>query len=227
MKKLIFILLLIPIILVSCSKHQNKSLDLSFAGITIGETFPDSLKENGSFKFDGASIPYYEGKVMFALPSNPNKDLSIVAATDTDDKVISIQIGNMNLLESSDFFNMLKSRYGLPKSDYSDTDCSLQALLDNIYKQLGYTPYDCEVDISGNRVIASWELPLYPSDILMIANIYHNPYSYKPQLWTYVWFKYVNVDKYNKAERRVEQKRVNSNRDEYRKKNQDIMNQDF
>lgn len=227
MNKLIFVsILFISIFPTSCSNHQIKSSDLSFAGITIGETFPDSLKNSGLFRFDGDDMPYYEGKTIFALPSNPNRDISIVAATNENDEVVSIQIGNMNFSESSDFFNMLKSKYGIPMSEYGDADRSLNSFLDNIYKQLGYTQYG-NIDISGKRVIAIWKSPLKRADILMIADTFHEPDDFNPKLWTYVWFKYVDVEECNRVERMAENNRINKSRNDYRKKNQDLMNQDF
>ena len=225
MNKVLTILML-AVLMISCGE-QDKIPDLSFSGIAIGEPFPDSLKNNGSFRFSSDGIPYYEGKIKFKLPSNPDRDLSVVAAINENKEVISIQIGNMTLAESSDFFDMLKSKYGLPISDYGDTDYRLQTLLDRIYKQLGYTPYDCDVDISGHRVIAVWKSPLHRADILMIADTYHYPYEFEPELNSFVWFKYVDEEEFIKAENRAERDRLNKSRNDYRDKNKGIMNQDF
>ncbi|MCM1301907.1 MAG: hypothetical protein NC226_09315 [Bacteroides cellulosilyticus] len=212
---------------ISCS-HTPVNYDLSFAGITIGEEFPDSLKNNDSFEFYEHDIPFYEGDVIFNLPSTPNNKLHVVATTDLDGKKVTcISLPAMTFSEASDFFNMLKSKYGLPSSDYGDTDCSLTILLDRTYKKLGYNDYDCKIDITGDRILAMWKPASYQSVILMIANTYHFPSKFRPRLDTFIGFRYVNIDRFNAVKREAERNRVNKDRADYRLQNSKSMNQDF
>lgn len=210
----------------SCKNASNGNGDLSFAGITIGKEFPDSLKSTFEYSPDG--VPFYEDKISFRLPSGLKDNLSVVAATDLDDgKVHTIQVGNLNNDEAAEFYDMLKSKYGLPTSQFGDTDCKLQNFLYRVYKQLGYEPYEKYPDITGDYILAEWRPVPYRSTIYMIANIYHRPGNYNEELWTYVFFKYVDEAEYHKAENDSENRRINSNRENYKKQNSESMNQDF
>lgn len=210
----------------SCKNTREESGDLSFAGITIGKSFPDSLKANFEYSSDG--VPFYEGRICFKLPSEVKDNLSVVAATDLNEgKVHTIQIGNLNNDEAGEFYDMLKTKYGLPKSQFGDTDCRLQNFLYKVYKQLGYEPYEKYPDITGDYILAEWHPMPYKSTIYMIANIFHRPGDYKEEIWTYVFFKYVDEAEYRKVEKDSENRRLNRNRENYWKQNSESMNQDF
>lgn len=222
------IILFLTIFCVSCNESTyKKTQNLSFAGITLGEEFPDSLKQK--FKFLGTDIPQYEGVIPFNLPNHPNTNLDVVAATDLNgDEVICIQIGNMNIEQSGEFFEMLKSKYGLPKSDYGNPDVKLERFLYNIFSDLGYTYYNDDVDVSGDRILAVWKSVLGNSDIMMIGNTYHSPKDYRDNKpWTYVYFQYIDMDKYYTTQQQSEKNKINQKREKYRKNNSQYMNQDF
>lgn len=225
MKNLILFLLAIIFIVSACNKEDSPNL--SFAGITIGKEFPDSLKSK--YEYLNTAIPQYEGKILFNLPNHSDVNVSVVAATDlNEEEVICIQIGNLNIEQSSDFFEMLKSKYGLPKSQYGNTDVKLDRLIANIFSDLGYSYYNEDVDVSGDRVLAVWKSVLGNTDIIMIGKTYHSPHSYsnnKP--WTYVYFKYVDQEKFIAAQKQSESNKISKKREEYRKNNSKYMNQDF
>ena len=212
-------------ILSACSKEDKPNL--SFAGITIGKEFPDSLKSK--YEYLNTAIPQYEGKISFNLPNHSYANVSVVAATDLNgEEVICIQIGNLNIEQSSDFFEMLKSKYGLPKSQYGNTDVKLDRLIANIFSDLGYSYYNEDVDVSGDRELAVWRSVLGNTDIVMIGNTYHTPHSYsnnKP--WTYVYFMYIDQEKFLATQRQSESNKITKKREEYRKNNSKYMNQDF
>ena len=219
-------ILVLVLLMASCSEQKSPS-DLSFSGIKIGQPFPDSLKNNGLFTFEYGDIPYYTGKINFKFPTCPDKDLNVAAEVNEDGKVVSIQITNLTLDEASDFYNMLKSKYGFPTSDYGDTDCRLQDLLKEMYKQLGYVPYTSKTNISGKRIIAEWKSPICRSDILMLAETFHLPNEFEPKLNTCVWFMYVDTEERAKAIDEANLYKLNKSREVYRKQNQNLMNQDF
>ena len=226
MRKYCHFVFLVIFALLGCSKAENIS-NLSFAGITIGKEFPDSLKN--TFEFLDTDIPQFEGKVIFALPNCSDANLNVVAATDLVKKeVVCIQIGNMNIEQSSEFFEMLKSKYGLPISRYGRTDIKLERLLANIFSDLGYSYYNDNVDLTGNRELAVWKSVLGNTDIVMIGETYHDPKSYRDNKpWTYVYFLYVDQDKFSTTQKDAETKRINNKRSQYKEKNPQYMNQDF
>lgn len=215
MKKIFTLLVVLVILCNSCSKP--KSLGLSFAGITIGETFPDSLKS--SYEFLDYDIPQYEGTIPFDLPNHHISNLNVVAATDLQGKeVILIQIGAMYLEQAGDFYEMLKSKYGLPTSDYGDTDVNLSRFIDNLFEDLGFDYYVNDVDVTGDRILAEWHSVKGNSDIMMIGETFHYPQKYsiddrnKPR--TYITFKYIDKNKLlstikQSKENEIEQKREN------------------
>lgn len=211
----------------SCSKDKTKQKDLSFGGITIGEVFPDSLKN--SFKFyPELDVPTYEGGIKFDFPNEPKADISIITAIDpSDDEVISIDIFMEESVKAYDFYNMLKSKYGLPISDYGDTDCSLQYFIHRLYTDLGYERYSKQPDISGRRVLAEWTNTGHASNIMMISDTYHFPDEYNPKLSTYITFRYVNKSRLNRVQEEAEQKSKERKRNNYRQNNRGAMNQDF
>lgn len=213
--------------LFSCSPNNTKPKDLSFGGITIGEAFPDSLK--GSFKYyPELDIPSYEGKIKFDFPSEKESDISIIAAVDPNEKeVICIDIMFEDGMKAYDFYNMLKSKYGLPTSNYGDTDCSLQHFLYRLYEELGYEQYSTGPDISGRRVLAEWNNHGISSDIMLIADTYHFPSNYNPRLDTFLTFRYVNRAKLSKVQKESEIKSKEKNRNRYKQNNKEEMNQDF
>ena len=92
---------------------------------------------------------------------------------------------------------------------------------------MGYIDYGCKIDITGNRILATWAPASYQSVILMIADTYHYPNRFHSRLDTFIRFKYINIDKYNSVARKAEQNRVNKNRDDYRLQNPNSMKQDF
>ena len=173
----------------ACSGKSDESGDLSFAGITIGKAFPDSLKKTfESYEYPG---PSYSGSVPFTFPKNKTTKLSIDANCNMDgSEVICISVYLYDFGEAIDMYNMLRSRYGIPTSDYGNADCSLQNLMHKVYEQLGYYGMD-EVNVSGDRIIASWSPAGYIADILFIANTYQsNSYGSGPN--THYTFRYVN-----------------------------------
>lgn len=214
-------------LILSCSQNNTKPKDLSFAGITIGEVFPDSLMS--SFKYyPELDIPTYEGGIKFDFPSEQESVLTITAAIDpTENEVICIDILMEESMKAYDFYNMLKSKYGLPTSDYGDTDCSLQYFINRLYDELGYEQYSRQPDISGRRVLAEWNNTGCSSDIMMIVDTYHFPSEYNPRLSTFITFRYVNKVKLIKAQKDSEIKSKEKSRKLYRQDNQDAMNQDF
>lgn len=224
-------LILFLILCISCISCNNgdiyKEDNLSFSGITMGQEFPDSLKS--SFEFSNEDIPYYEGHIPFEFPNSGNANLSVVAVTNMEGtEVICIQIGNMDLEQSEDFYDMLKSKYGLPVSEYGSTDIKLKKMLNNIFEDLGYKYYGDKVDVSGKRVLAVWYSVKGNTDIIMIGNTYHSPNSYSDnEPWTYVWFKYIDRDKMSLVKRQSENNRIKRERDYYKKKNSKFMEQDF
>lgn len=208
---------------------ENEKSDLSFAGITIGQDFPDSLKNDDGLKYydNGLGFPFYEGSRAFSLPKNPNAVLHIVATTDLDGKeVTSIQI-SLNNDEASDFYDMLKSKYGIPTSNYGDADCSLYRLTNSMYENLGYSEYNYKIDISGTYVMALWKPISTKSIIRMIADIYHFPSHYNPEISTYIRFQYINLNKFESVQAAAEKRTMDKKREDYRKQNQKSMNQDF
>lgn len=219
---------ILAMVLTACS--QANPPDLSFAGITMGKEFPDSLKTTGHFEYYDNNVPFYEGSVIFDLPNFPKKELHVVATTDLQNKEVTCIQLTMFMPEASDFYNMLKSKYGLPSSDFGDTDCSLQTLINRVYEQLGYKSYayfgECP-NISGTRVLAVWEPASYKSAILLITDTYHSQSSYNSQLDTFVRFKYINVKKSEAVEKEVQKIHDNKQRDDYRKDNAESMSQDF
>lgn len=237
MKKLVTIYtlfgLVVCILLCSCKNDKsskNDKSDLSFAGITIGQDFPDSLKNNNRFKYyeHSSEAPSYDGSIPFSLPNYPNAVLDVAVTTDLDGKeVTSIEIVPSND-EASDLYDMLKSKYGIPTSNYGDADCSLNLLINNMYEDLGYSEYNCKTDITGTRVIAQWEPISSKSIIRMIARTLHFPNnSYSQRLHTYIWFQYINLNKFTSVQAAAERKAINKKREDYRKQNQKAMNQDF
>lgn len=229
MKK-IFALLAVLVCLCNSCTTKPKSLGLSFAGITIGEMFPDSLK--GSYEFLDYDIPQYEGTIVFNLPNHHIPNLNVVAATDLQDKeVILIQIGAMYLEQAEDFYEMLKSKYGLPISSYGNTDVTLSRFIDNIFENLGYDYYVNDIDVSGDRVLAEWNSVKGNSDILMIGETFHFPEKYsiddrnKPR--TFITFKYIDKNKWYSTIRQSKENKRNKTREEYRQNNSEYMNQDF
>lgn len=222
--------MILSLLLVSCFNHSSNSAipnDLSFAGITIGQEFPDSLK--GSFKYYNVSgiLPGYEGIPKFSLPNYPKPEMYVVASTDVEEKeVVCITIMINDLKQACDFYNMLKSKYGLPTSSYGNTDCTLQRLLCNVYEQLGLYNNQ-ETDISGSRVIATWRSTGYPSDIVLKARTYHYPYSVDSDPTTHFEFYYVNIAKHTQELKKVEARKNNEKREEYKNDNLETMGQDF
>lgn len=226
--KNLFIIYILFIFCISCNnKNVDNEPDLSFAGITIGKEFPDSLKPK--YKFWDTDIPQYEGLSPFDLPNNPNTSLSVIAVTDLKgEEVICIGIGGMNIEQSGEFFEMLKSKYGLPTSDYGNPDVKLDRFLYNIFSDLGYTYYNDDVDVSGDRILAVWKSVVGNSDIMMIGNTYHYPKDYRDNKpWTYVYFQYIDKDKYYTTQQQSEKNKINKKRENYRKNNSQYMNQDF
>lgn len=220
-------IIFVCVLLSSCSSSSSCSMgDLSFAGITIGKEFPDSLKNNGNFIYSDKRIPYYDGYVLFNLPNTPEAKIGVVATTDLEGVVVGIDI-YQHLEEASDFYDMLKSKYGLPDSDFGNTDCSLQHLISKFYEQLGYKYYDyTNADISGERVLGTWKPLGFESIIVMIADTYCSmDYGATPN--TSISFKYVDVDKYTAAQKAAERRNELMKREEYRKENSQSMNQDF
>lgn len=230
MKKFLTISLLVSIIMClffSCMNEKSRSKNLSFAGITIGQDFPDSLKNDNRFEYYESIPPFYEGSTIFSLPNYPNAEIHVVASTDLDGKeVTSIQISPNNE-QASDFYNMLKSKYGIPASNYGDADCSLQHLIHSMYDKLGYDEYNCKIDISGTYVMAIWEPMSTQSIIRMIADIYHFPDRFNPKIDIFIRFQYINLDRFETVKANAERKALNKKRDDYCKKNQQTMSQDF
>lgn len=228
MKK-IFTLLVVLVCLCHSCTTKPKSLGLSFAGITIGEMFPDSLK--GSYEFLDYDIPQYTGTTSFDLPNYPNSNLSITAVTDLQGtEVVCIQI-DMHFVQAEDFYEMLKSKYGLPTSDYGNTDVSLTRFLDNLFEDMGYDYYVDGVDVSGNRVLAEWYSVKGNSDIIMTGETFHYPNRYnvedhnRPR--TFITFKYMDKNKWYSTLRQAKENKRNKKREEYRQNNSEYMNQDF
>lgn len=219
--------LIMCVILFSCMNEKSRNMDLSFAGITIGQDFPDSLKNGNQFEYYESTPPFYEGSRSFSLPNYPNAKIHVVASTDLNGKeVTSIQISPNNE-QASDFYNMLKSKYGIPTSDYGDADCSLQYLIHNMYDNLGFSEYDCRRDISGTYVMAIWEPISTQSIIRMIADVYHFPDRFNPKIDIFLRFQYINLDRFETIKTSAERKALDKKRDDYRKQNQQTMNQDF
>lgn len=233
------IFIIISMSLSSCGKSgSSEPKDLSFGGITLGEEFPDSLKSNGKFEHLDGILPYYEGLVKFKLPHSKSDSISVEASTSLDGKeVICITIGpyesKSGLDEANDLFEMLKSKYGKPISDYEGSEYRLDSFLRNVYKQLGYSTsydsYNTDVDISGNRVLAEWNPKGSHSRILLIAQTFYFKKSYydNPDVSTFLSFRYLNENKFNDAMRQKEARDENKSRDSYRQKNKEVMNQDF
>ena len=223
-------------LLFGCSHEtsRKKPKDLSFGGITIGEVFPDSLK--GSFRHcPELDLPTYEGGVDFKFPSTEKKGVSVIAVTDPDGgEVMCIDVMMLEA-QAYDFYNMLKSKYGLPSSRYGHTDSGLHYFLKKVYEELGYEPYSRHPNISGRRALAEWIIPEYMSTIMMIADIYHRPkdrYRLRigestSEIETYITFRYVNKGRLNRVEREAEEKAKEARRNSYRQNNQEAMNQDF
>lgn len=210
-------------LLFSCSQDNSKPKDLSFGGITIGEVFPDSLK-NSFVHSPELGIPTYEGGIKFDFPSAPKSDVFITAATESaTDEVICIDILMEADTKAYDFYDMLNSKYGLPTSKYGDTDCSLQYFLNRLYKDLGYDQYSCQTDITGRRVLAEWTNTGCVSSIMMIADTYH----LKDELSTFITFRYVDKERLDIAQQEADKKSKDRRRNDYRQNNQETMNQDF
>lgn len=212
--------------------------DLSFGGITLGEDFPDSLKESGKFKRLDGVLPYYEGMVKFKLPHSKSDSIGVEASTSLDgEDVICITIGpyeckgNMN--EANDLYEMLKSKYGKPLSDYAGSEYRFDSFLRQVYKQLGYSTsydsYNTDTDISGNRVLAEWHPIGVPSKILLIVETFYfkNGYYSDPDVSSFVSFRYINEEKFAEVMRQKKAREDHKERDSYRQKNKEVMNQDF
>lgn len=219
-----WIVLLSAVLISACSGKESAKGDLSFGGITIGKEFPDSLKKTfENYDYPG---PSYSGTVSFTFPESKQKDLHVDANCNmAGSEVICISVYLYDLGDAIDMYNMLRSRYGIPKSDYGDADCGLQTLMHRVYDSLGYYGMD-EVNVTGDRVIASWSPTGYKSDILFIANTYQsNSYGSTPS--TKYMLRYVDRIELNKALEEYEKKKELDAREDYRNKNQESMNQDF
>lgn len=234
----IFIMMLVS--MSSCGQSGSSGpKDLSFGGITLGEDFPDSLKDNGMFKHLDGVLPYYEGLVKFKLPHSKSDSIRVEASTSLDnEEVICITIGpyesKSGMDEANDLFEMLKSKYGKPISDYAGSEYRLDSFLRNAYKQLGYSTsydsYNTDVDISGNRVLAEWNpLGNSSSRILLIVETFYfkNGYYSDPDVSSFLSFRYINDDKFDEAMRQKNAREEYKSRDSYRQKNKEVMNQDF
>lgn len=214
--------------LTSCSNARETKGDLSFGGITIGKSFPDSLKADSLFKFfNEYDVPFYEGALSFSLPKNKKTKFHVVATTNLENTEVTCIEITPTELEAWDLYDMLKSKYGLPISDFGDTDCSLQYLMSHVYKQLGYSAYETTPDISGTYILAEWNPSGYTSKILLIADIYHFPSEYNPKISTYLRLKYINPTRVEEVDKQAKSKKQNSKRDSYKKTNSEVMNQDF
>ena len=234
---IIFIMMFVG--LSSCGKSgSSEPKDLSFGGITLGEEFPNSLKNSGRFKHLDGILPYYEGLVKFKLPHSKSDSISVEASTNLDGKeVICITIGpyedKSGMNEANDLFEMLKSKYGKPISAYAGSEYRLDSFLSSVYKQLGYSTsydsYNTDVDISGNRVLAEWNPKGGNSKILLIAQTFYfkNSYYSDPDVSTFFSVRYLNENKFNEAMRQKEARDENKSRDSYRQRNKEVMNQDF
>lgn len=221
---LYFLLVVLAAIITACSNKSNSNSDLSFAGITIGQAFPDSLKDK--FKPYTYPGPSYEGSVPFIFPGNKKKNLSLdVNCNMEGTEVICISVNLFNLDEAIDMFNMLKARYGKFMSDYVDSECGLQYLMGEVYKSIGYDGWN-DVDISGDRIIASWSPAGFRSDILFIAHTWQSS-TYGSTPTTHYTLRYVDKSELEKAFRQRENKHDQEERDSYRKANKESMNQDF
>lgn len=227
MRKIVFLWSILSIIFISCDNSKSKPSNLSFVGITIGEEFPDSLKD--IFEFKDYDIPRYEGLVHFDLPNYPNTSLWVAAATDLEGKEVTcIHISNMDIDQAGDFFEMLKSKYGLPVSDYGNPDVNLKKFLNNLYSDLGYSYYNDKIDVSGNRVLVKWSSVKANSDIVMIGNTYHFPQRYQvSEPETSIYFQYIDKKKFDSIEEQAENNKLNRKREEYKKNNAKTMKQDF
>lgn len=223
----------------SCGNSSSSGpKDLSFGGITLGEDFPDSLKLSGKFKRQDGVLPYYEGLVRFKLPHSKSDSLGVEASTSLDgDEVVCITIGPYeckgNMDEANDLYEMLKSKYGKPLSDYTGSEYRFDSFLRQVYKQLGYSTsydsYNTDTDISGNRVLAEWHPIGFPSKILVIVETFYfkNGYYSDPDVSSFVSFRYINEEKFADVMRQKKAREDHKERDSYRRKNKEVMNQDF
>ena len=152
-------------------QERRAAKDLSFGGIGIGEAFPESLK--ASFEYSSEQdIPTYEGRVAFSFPSEPESSVRVTAGIDPEGgDVIYIDVVLEAGEKAYDFYDMLKSKYGLPTSKYGDADCSLPILFGRMYGKERNKSRRGRSNISCRKVLAEWKDTGFSSDIVLSAYI--------------------------------------------------------
>lgn len=151
-------------------QESRAAKDLSFGGIGIGEAFPESLK--ASFEYcSKQDIPTYGGRVTFSFPSEPESSVWVTAGIDPEGgDVIYIDVVLEAGDKAYDFYDMLKAKYGLPRSKYGDADCSLPILFGRMYGKMNNKRRRHRSNTEG-EVLAEWKETGFSSDIVLTAYI--------------------------------------------------------
>lgn len=225
-KNLINIILSICIlaIITACAKEKD---DLSFSSIMLGKEFPDSLIQKG-FTYYDSDMPSYEGTIMFNLPSENNVELEIVARIDPDSKkVYLISISKIGISKISDFYEMLRAKYGEPMTPFSDIKSSFSSLLFSSHRNL-----DLDPDFLRRHdgvILAMWHPEGFNSSI-RITEYFYYPNKRSESL---IYITYENSELYNIASEKAqrareleENQREQMDRENYRRTHP-FMNQDF
>lgn len=245
-------------------QESQAAKDLSFGGIGIGEAFPESLK--ASFEYcSEQDIPTYEGGVAFSFPSEPETIVPVTAGIDPEGgDVIYIDVVLEVDEKACDFYEMLKSKYGLPTSKYGDADCSLLILFCRMYEKMSNTRRRVRSNISNRKVLAEWKDTGFSSDIVLTAYIppaprdgVVGPRELNPrpmprniqdiptedvgrdtadissgnergsEARDIITFRYVNKRRLKGVERAAARKAAEARGEDYRRKHEGVMNQDF
>lgn len=213
----------------ACSKSSSDSNELSFAGITVGKPFPDSLKINGKYEYHDDGIPHYEGKIKFDFPSKPKTELIVWASTDLkNDEVINISIETYDNPDeiAANFYDMLKNKYGLPESKFGDTDCNLRTLEQSMLEKLDSNS-DGTINDSDFQIVATWKPASCSSVIRLSAYISNYIKDGVPQIDIHYVYEYRNENKYKEVWLEVKQREKQEEKNKYLKNNSELMNQDF
>ena len=220
------------IVLTSCTNKKHYR-DLSFGGITIGETFPDSLIKNGDFKLIDSSIPTYIGHITFNFPNSKNVLIDTKVECDIETKeVFIIQLRELQFSQVDDFYHMLVSKYGEPSIGGLKGNLSFYSRYMELYRKLK----DEDTRKYGEQyiILGQWEPIGYNS----IIQIYSYPIFIAKGEGKDIYIKYINefettknykksVEDYKMKEYNRKKEKERLKKEEYIKKNEETLNQDF
>lgn len=229
-KHQLYLIIIVGIILTSCTKNKNSS-DLSFGGITIGETLPDSLIKHGDFKLINSSLPTYIGYISFNFPNSKNVSIKTRVECNIDTKeVFMIELMDLGFSNIDDFYHMLVSKYGEPTVGGIKDKLNFFSMYRDLYKKYKDAQFYGENPV----ILGQWEPIGYNS----IIQIYSYPIFIAKGNGEDIFIRYFNkieteknykksIDNYNseKNKREMEEKKIK--KEEYRKKNEETLKQDF